>query len=50
MIAEDSMLKSPVESEPRIEQWKRKLLDLSLRNPLLNTRIVRGTGPAHPAP
>lgn len=25
-------------SEPRVEQWKRKLLDLSLRNPLLNVR------------
>ena len=25
-------------SESRIEQWKRKLLDLSLRNPLLNAR------------
>ena len=24
--------------EPRVEQWKRKLLDLSLRNPLLNVR------------
>lgn len=24
--------------EPRVEQWKRKLLDLSLRNPLLNAR------------
>ena len=25
-------------SESRVEQWKRKLLDLSLRNPLLNVR------------
>ena len=25
-------------SELRVEQWKRKLLDLSLRNPLLNVR------------
>ena len=25
-------------NEPRVEQWKRKLLDLSLRNPLLNVR------------
>ncbi len=25
-------------TEPRVEQWKRKLLDLSLRNPLLNVR------------
>lgn len=25
-------------SETRVEQWKRKLLDLSLRNPLLNVR------------
>ncbi len=25
-------------SEARVEQWKRKLLDLSLRNPLLNVR------------
>ena len=24
--------------ESRVEQWKRKLLDLSLRNPLLNTK------------
>ena len=25
-------------AEQRVEQWKRKLLDLSLRNPLLNVR------------
>lgn len=25
-------------AETRVEQWKRKLLDLSLRNPLLNVR------------
>ena len=24
--------------ESRVEQWKRRLLDLSLRNPLLNVR------------
>ena len=24
--------------ETRVDQWKRKLLDLSLRNPLLNAR------------
>lgn len=24
--------------ESRVEQWKRKLLDLSLRNPLLNAK------------
>ena len=25
-------------AESRVEQWKRRLLDLSLRNPLLNAR------------
>ena len=31
-------------SESRVEQWKRKLLDLSLRNPLLNVRDPEDAG------
>lgn len=31
------------DTEPKLEQWKRKLLDLSLRNRLLNLRPTKGT-------
>ena len=34
----DNDIKLRFMNEPRVDQWKRKLLDLSLRNPLLNAK------------
>ncbi len=37
----------PTTPEGRIERWQRKLLDLSLRNRLLNTKFSKQTIPLH---